>query len=191
MIRTSRLAALASAFGSLSAAAALAFLVSGASAAPAWGRSTPPCQPYSATANDAATSPAGPFVGIENITLGNTTYSDVPTVTTILAPLTPEGNSGVLTTTTSHAIALPSGTITTTDDAHLIPTQTPGVYKLVSHLVITGGATGELELQGTLNLGTLSAGNRRRHRLRTRLTPGTSSPALAPVGRDDLARRAQ
>jgi hypothetical protein len=31
------------------------------------------------------------------------------------------------------------------------------VYKLVSHLVITGGATGELELQGTLNRGTLSA----------------------------------
>ena len=103
------------------------------------------------------TSPAGPFVGIENITIGSTTYSDVPTVTTILAPLTPEGNSGVLTTTTSHAIALPSGTITTTDDAHLIPTRTPGVYKLASHLVITGGATGELELQGTLNLGTLSA----------------------------------
>ncbi len=101
--------------------------------------------------------PAGPFVGIENITIANTIYSDVPTVTTILAPLTPEGSSGVLTTTTSHAIGLPSGTITTTDDAHLIPTQTPGVYKLVSHLVISGGATGELELQGTLNLGTLSA----------------------------------
>lgn len=141
----------------LSAATALALLVTCASAAPAWGGQTSPCQPYSATANDAATSAAGPFIGIENITIGSTIYSDVPTVTTILAPLTPEGDSGVLTTTTSHAIALPSGTITTTDDAHLIATQTPGLYKLVSHLVITGGATGELQLQGMLNLGTLSA----------------------------------
>ncbi len=115
------------------------------------------CQPYSATAQDAATSPAGPFIGIQNVTIGKTSYGDVPTVTTVLAPLTPQGTSGVLTTTTSHAIALPSGTITTTDNAHLIPTQTPGVYKLVSHLVITGGATGQLQLQGTLNLGTLSA----------------------------------
>lgn len=134
---------------------------------------------------------AGPFVGIENITIGNTTYSDVPTVTTILASLTPEGNSCVLTTTTSHAIALPSGTITTTDDAHLIATQTPGVYKLVSHLVITGGATGELELQGTLNLGTLSAEGTVVGTVCGLGRPRTRSLALAPVGRDDLARRAQ
>jgi hypothetical protein len=40
---------------------------------------------------------------------------------------------------------------------HLIPTQTPGVYKLVSHLAITGGASGELQLQGTVNFATLSA----------------------------------
>jgi hypothetical protein len=78
-------------------------------------------------------------------------------VTIILAPLTAEGDSAVFTTTTSHAIALPSGTITSTDDVHLIPTQTPGVYKLVSHLAITGGASGELQLQGTVNLATLSA----------------------------------
>lgn len=115
------------------------------------------CQPYSATGHDAATSPAGPYVGAENVTIGKTTYDDVPAVTSILAPLTAEGSSGVLTTTTSHAIALPSGTITTTDDAHLIPTRTPGVYKLVSHLVVTGGASGELQLQGTVNFGTLSA----------------------------------
>lgn len=149
MVKASRLAALASAIGLL--------VVTGASATPASGQRTTRCQPYRATASDTATSPAGPFVGTENVRIGNTIYSDVPTVTTILAPLTPEGDSGVLTTTTSHAIALPSGTITTTDHAHLIPTQTPGVYKLVSHLVITGGATGELQLQGALNLGTLSA----------------------------------
>ena len=158
MVRTFRFAVLASAVGLLVVVpAALTLLVTDASAANARGGHTSPCQPYSATANDAATSPAGPFVGVQNVTIGKTSYGDVPTVTTILAPLTPQGNSGVLKTTTSHAIELPSGTITTTDNAHLIPTQTPGVYKLVSHLVITGGATGQLQLQGTLNLGTLSA----------------------------------
>jgi hypothetical protein len=78
-------------------------------------------------------------------------------VTSILAPLTPEGMSGVLTTTTSHTIELPIGTITTTDSAHLIPTGTPGIYKLVTHMVITGGATGQLELQATANFVTLTA----------------------------------
>ena len=78
-------------------------------------------------------------------------------MTSILAPLAPEGDSGVLTTTTSHTISLPSGTITTLDNVHLIPTDTPGVYKLVSHLAINGGATGEIQLQGTVNFGTLSA----------------------------------
>ena len=149
MVKTSRLAAVASAVGLL--------VVTGVSAGPAWGGQTSACQPFAATAQDAASSPAGPFVGIENITIGSTVYPDVPTVTTILAPLTPKGSSRILTTTTSHSIALPSGTITTTDDAHLVATQTPGVYKLISHLVITGGATGQLQLQGTLNLGTLSA----------------------------------
>ena len=115
------------------------------------------CQPYSATGQDTATSPAGPYVGLDNITIGTTTYSNIPTVIAIVAPLTPQGDSGVLATTTTHAIALPTGTITTTDNVHLIPTQTPGVYRLVSHLVITSGATGQLQLQGTLNLGTLSA----------------------------------
>lgn len=149
MVKRSRLAAVASAVGLL--------VVTGASAGPAWGGQTSACQPFSATAQDAASSPAGPFVGIENITLGGTVYPAVPTVTTVLSPLTPEGSSGVLSTTTSHSIGLPSGTITTTDNAHLVPTQTPGVYKLINHLVITGGATGQLQLQGTLNLATLSA----------------------------------
>jgi hypothetical protein len=115
------------------------------------------CQPYRATGHDTATSPAGPYVGFDNITIGKTTYSNVPAVTDIIAPLTPDRDSGVLTTRTRHTIALPTGTITTTDNVHLIPTQTSGVYKLVSHLVITSGATGEIQLQGTLNLGTLSA----------------------------------
>jgi hypothetical protein len=115
------------------------------------------CQPYRATGHDTATSPAGPYVGFDTITIGKTTYKNVPAVTTIIAPLTPEGDSGVLTTRTRHTIALPTGTITTEDNVHLIPTQTSGVYKLVSHLMVTSGATGQIQLEGTLNLGTLSA----------------------------------
>jgi len=66
------------------------------------------CQPYSGTAQDAASSPAGPYVGVQNITIGGTPYA-APAVTTVLAPLTPEGNSGVLRTTTGHEITLPVG----------------------------------------------------------------------------------
>jgi len=114
------------------------------------------CQLYRATGQDTATSPAGPYVGFENVTIGRTRYSNVPAVTSITAPLTPQGDSGVLTTRTSHTIALPTGTITTTDNVLLIPTPTSGLYTLISHLVITSGATGQLLLVGTLNLGTLS-----------------------------------
>jgi hypothetical protein len=138
--------------GLAAALSALAFVA--ASASPAIAAT---CQPYLATGHDTATSPAGPFVGVQDITLGGTMYTEVPAVTSILAPLTAEGHSGVLTTTTSHAISLPIGTITTTDAAHLIPTGTPGVYKLVEHMVITGGATGQLELRGTVSFITLTA----------------------------------
>lgn len=115
------------------------------------------CQLYSATSHDAATSPAGPFVGTGDITIGKVTYTGVESVTNILAPLTPAGDSGVLFTTTSHTISLPTGTITTLDHARLIPTREPGMYRLVTHLVITDGATGELHLQGTVNLANLTA----------------------------------
>jgi hypothetical protein len=115
------------------------------------------CQPYKATGRDAAETAAGPYVGTQDVTIGGTTYAGVSAVTTVLAPLTPQGNSGVLTTTTSHAIALPTGPITTTDQATLIPTRTAGVYTLFSHLVITGGATGEVLLAGTVDFNTLTA----------------------------------
>jgi hypothetical protein len=135
-------------------AAAVAFAAPAGAASPALAST---CQPYSATGHDAASSPAGPYVGVEDITIGGTSYENVPAVTSIIAPLSPEGDSGVLTTTTSHTIALPSGTITTTDNVHLIPSSTPGVYKLVSHLAVDGGASGQIQLQGTVNFGTLSA----------------------------------
>jgi hypothetical protein len=136
------------------AAAAGALAVPAGAASPALAST---CQPYSATGHDVASSPAGPYVGVENITIGSTSYGNVPAVTSIIAPLTPEGDSGVLTTTTSHTISLPSGTITTIDNVHLIPTDTPGVDKLLSHLAVTGGATGQIQLQGSVNFGTLSA----------------------------------
>jgi hypothetical protein len=115
------------------------------------------CRPYHATANDAATAPAGPFVGVQDVTIGKTHYANVPAVTNVLAPLTPVGSGGVLTTTTSHSIALPTGTITTIDDATLVPTATPGVYSLVNRLTITGGGSGHLVLLATVDLTALTA----------------------------------
>jgi hypothetical protein len=88
---------------------------------------------------------------------GPVTYNAVHSVTNILAPLSQAGYSGVLSTTTSHTISLPTGTITTLDNARLIPTKEPGVYRLVTHLVLTSGATGVLHLHGTVNLATLTA----------------------------------
>lgn len=136
------------------AAAVLALACAANGASPALAST---CQAYYATGHDAAASLAGPFVGVQDVTIGRTAYGNVPAVTSILAPLVPEGASGVLTTTTSHAISLPTGTITTTDAAHLIPTETAGVYQLVEHMVITGGATGQLELHATANFVTLTA----------------------------------
>jgi hypothetical protein len=116
------------------------------------------CRSVSATASDAATSPAGPFIGTADFTIGGVSYPGVPEVTGVLAPLVPAGSSGVLFTTTSHAFAIPGyGTVTTLDDARLIPTEEPGVYRLITHAVIVGGATGELRVQATVNLATLTA----------------------------------
>lgn len=135
-------------------AGAAGLVIPAAGAAPARAAT---CQHYSATGHDAAASPAGPYIGTLDVTIGEATYNGVRTVTDVTSAFTEAGNSGVLSTTTSHTISLPIGTITTTDKVRLIPTQEPGVYRLVSHLVITGGATGELHLQATLDLNTLTA----------------------------------
>lgn len=132
----------------------LAALVAATAAAPSSGQ----CRPFSGTAHDAAASPAGPYVGIADFTIGGTAYSDVVSVTNVVAPLTPAGHSGVLFTATSHTFSAPAlGTITTQDAARLIPTQVPGVYRLETHLLVVGGARGELHLSGTVNLATLTA----------------------------------
>src|SRR5690349_24023195 len=51
----------------------------------------------------------------------------------------------------SHTISLPSGTITTIDNVHLIPTDTPGVDKLLSHLAGTGAGDGQDRKHTRLN----------------------------------------
>jgi hypothetical protein len=129
-------------------AGAFAFAAS-ALAAPAL---TGQCQRFTATGHTEATSLAGPFVGTADVVVGGTLYSGVPLVTSILAPLRQAGDSGVSFTSTSHSFALPGvGVITTTDDARLIATQDPGVFRLVTHLRVTGGASGQLHLQGQVS----------------------------------------
>jgi hypothetical protein len=137
----------------LAAATAFALVAAGAG-----GASAGACQPVSATASDAAASPAGPFVGTADFVIGGVEYPGVPEVTNVLAPLVPAGNSGVLATTTSHTLTIPGiGTVTTLDNARLVPTQEPGIYRLSTHAMLVGGATGELHVQATVNLATLTA----------------------------------
>jgi hypothetical protein len=138
----------------LVAAAAVALVAAEAAGASSAGV----CQPFSATASDAASSPAGPFIGTADFVIGGVAYPGVPEVTNVLAPLVPAGDSGVLSTTTSHTLTIPGiGTVTTLDDARLIPTQLPGIYRLSTHAVLVSGATGELHVQATVNLATLTA----------------------------------
>jgi hypothetical protein len=136
----------------LTTISAVLALVASAPAAPLSGQ----CQPFTATAHTEATSQAGPFAGTADVVVGGTSYSGVPVVTSVLAPLTEAGGSGVYFTSTSHSIALPgAGAITTIDDARLIATQDPGVFRLVSHLRVTSGASGQLHLQGQVSFATL------------------------------------
>jgi hypothetical protein len=116
------------------------------------------CQRVTATASDAAASPTDPFIGVADFTIGGVSYPNVLSITNVLAPLTPAGNSGVLFTQTSHTYSSPQlGTITTIDSARLIPTGEPGVYHLQTHLELMSGGTGVLNLQATVNLATLTA----------------------------------
>jgi pimeloyl-ACP methyl ester carboxylesterase len=107
---------------------------------------------FQATAHTEALSPEGPFVGKIDVTVGDASYTGVPIVTSILAPPAETGEPGVSVTRTSHSFALPSlGEITTADDARLIATDEPGIFRLVSHLRVAGGASGELDLYGKVS----------------------------------------
>jgi hypothetical protein len=127
------------------ASAAVVALVSPSSTAAAAGR----CKPVTAETETFATGPAS-FAGMARGTLGGEPFSGSVTTTVTSAP-EPAGASGVLFATTSHEIALPAGTITTSDVARLVPTQETGVYRLITHATVVEGGTGQLALNGIVN----------------------------------------
>ena len=127
------------------ASVAVVALVSPSSTAAAAGT----CKPIRAETETFATGPAT-FAGTATGTLGGEPFSGAVTTTVTSAP-EPAGASGVLFATTSHEIALPAGTITTSDVARLVPTKEIGVYRLITHATVVEGATGQLALNGTVN----------------------------------------
>jgi hypothetical protein len=108
------------------------------------------CQPISAEAQTFATGPRT-FAGTVTGTLGGDPFSSSVNTTVTSAP-EPAGESGVLFATTSHTIALPTGTVTTSDAARLIPTGQPGLYRIVSQVTVVGGGSGQMVFNGTVDL---------------------------------------
>jgi hypothetical protein len=108
------------------------------------------CQPISGDAQTLATGPTT-FAGTVTGTLGGDPFSSSVNTTVTSAPQ-PAGASGVLFATTSHTIALPTGTITTSDVARLIPTGQPGLYRIVSQVTVLGGGSGQMVFNGTVDL---------------------------------------
>ena len=108
------------------------------------------CQPISAEAQTFATGPTT-FAGTATGTLGGDPFSSSVNTTVTSAPQ-PAGASGVLFATTSHTIALPTGTVTTSDAARLIPTGQPGLYRIVSQVTVLGGGSGQMVFNGTVDL---------------------------------------
>jgi hypothetical protein len=108
------------------------------------------CQPISAVAHTFATGPTA-FAGTVSGALGGDPFSSSVSTTVTSAPQ-PAGGSGVLFATTSHTIALPTGTVTTSDAARLIPTGQPGLYRIVSQVTVIGGGSGQMVFNGTVDL---------------------------------------
>jgi pectate lyase len=108
------------------------------------------CQQISAEAQTFATGPTT-FAGTVTGTLGGDPFSS-PVITTVTSAPQPAGASGVLFATTSHTIALPTGTVTTSDSARLIPTGQPGLYRIVSQVTVVGGGSGQMVFNGTVDL---------------------------------------
>lgn len=108
------------------------------------------CHPISAEAQTFATGPTT-FAGTVTGTLGGEPFSSSVNTTVTSAPQ-PAGASGVLFATTSHTIALPTGTVTTSDSARLIPTGQPGLYRIVSQVTVVGGGSGQVVFNGTVDL---------------------------------------
>jgi pectate lyase len=108
------------------------------------------CQQISAEAQTFATGPTT-FAGTVTGTLGGDPFSS-SVITTVTSAPQPAGASGVLFATTSHTIALPTGTVTTSDSARLIPTGQPGLYRIVSKVTVVGGGSGQMVFNGTVDL---------------------------------------
>jgi hypothetical protein len=108
------------------------------------------CQPISGEAQTFATGPTN-FAGTLTGTLGGDPFSS-SVITTVTSAPQPAGASGVLFATTSHTIALPTGTVTTSDSARLIPTGQPGLYRIVSKVTVVGGGSGQMVFNGTVDL---------------------------------------
>jgi hypothetical protein len=108
------------------------------------------CHPISGEGQTFATGPTT-FAGTIAGALGGDPFSS-SVVTTVTSVPHPAGASGVLFATTSHTIALPTGTVTTIDSARLIPTRQPGLYRIVTHATVVGGGSGQMVLNGTVDL---------------------------------------
>jgi hypothetical protein len=108
------------------------------------------CHPISGEAQTFATGPTT-FAGTLTGALGGDPFS-ASVMTTVTSAPQPAGASGVLFATTSHTIALPTGTVTTSDSARLIPTGQPGLYRIVSKVTVVGGGSGQMVFNGTVDL---------------------------------------
>jgi hypothetical protein len=108
------------------------------------------CHPISGEGQTFATGPTT-FAGTVTGTLGGDPFSS-SVITTVTSAPQPAGGSGVLFATTSYTIALPTGTVTTSDSARLIPTGQPGLYRIVSQVAVVGGGSGQMVFNGTVDL---------------------------------------
>jgi hypothetical protein len=108
------------------------------------------CHPINGEGQTFATGPTT-FAGTLSGALGGDPFSSSVTTTVTSAPK-PAGASGVLFATTTHTIALPTGTVTTSDSARLIPTGQPGLYHIVSRVTVVGGGSGQMVFNGTVDL---------------------------------------
>jgi hypothetical protein len=108
------------------------------------------CDPISGEGQTFATGPTT-FIGTVTGVLGGDPFSS-SVITTVTSAPHPAGASGVLFATTSHTIALPTGTVTTSDSARLIPTGQPGLYRIVSQVTVVGGGSGQMVFNGTVDL---------------------------------------
>jgi hypothetical protein len=101
-------------------------------------------------------SPSGEFVGFLTLAVGDTVQR-VESKAMMLGTLEVNPDTGVMKAVTSHDWrSSQSFRLTTFDDATLIPTDTQGVFQLVSRLRVDSGigrfASGEIVMHGRIDL---------------------------------------